>query len=52
MKVLPKLFKHDFSEGSSESSYNRISLVTSAECNRLLAAKVINFRLVMFQSSK
>ena len=52
MKVLPKLYKHDFSETTLESPYNRVTLVSSAECNRLLAAKVINFRLIMFQASK
>ncbi|XP_017480607.1 PREDICTED: cysteine and histidine-rich protein 1-like [Rhagoletis zephyria] len=52
MKALPKILKHDFTESSLESSFNRINLVSSAECNRLLAAKVINFRLIMFQAAK
>lgn len=52
MKAYPKLYKHDFSESTTESSYNKINLISSAECNRLLAAKVINFRLIMFQAPK
>lgn len=50
MKVVPKIYKHDFSESSTESAFNRIVLNSSAECNRLLAAKVIHFRVIMFQA--
>lgn len=52
MKVHPRLYHHEFSDGSSESIYRPLALVDAAECNKLLAAKAINFRLIMFQVSK
>ncbi|XP_017785169.1 PREDICTED: cysteine and histidine-rich protein 1 homolog [Nicrophorus vespilloides] len=52
MKVQPRIYKHDFSELENEGPYMPLSLPDTAECNRLLAAKTINFRLIMFLSSK
>lgn len=47
------IYKFDFSESQTESNYNCINLVsTNADSNRLLAARMINFRLIMFQASK
>jgi hypothetical protein len=52
MKVAPCLYRFDFTETSLESPYTLLPLKDSAECNRLLAAKAINFRLIMFQLPK
>ncbi|CAG2118921.1 unnamed protein product [Medioppia subpectinata] len=52
MKLYPRLYKHEFNESSNESPFQIISLHDSHECNKLLAAKAINFRLIMFQMQK
>uniref|UniRef100_U5EYI2 Protein ubiquitination n=1 Tax=Corethrella appendiculata TaxID=1370023 RepID=U5EYI2_9DIPT len=52
MKVNTQIYKHDFTETETESPYNLLPLPDTAECNRLLAAKAINFRLIMFLASK
>lgn len=52
MKVSPYLHRFDFTETSLESPYTLLPLKDSAECNKLLAAKAINFRLIMFQLPK
>jgi len=52
MKVSPCLYRFDFTETSLESPYTLLPLKDSAECNKLLAAKAINFRLIMFQLPK
>ncbi|KAJ1530493.1 hypothetical protein ONE63_005391 [Megalurothrips usitatus] len=52
MKVLPKVDKFDFTENENESPYVRLALQDTAECNRLLSCKAINFRLIMFLVSK
>lgn len=52
MKINPRIYKHDFTELENEGPYMPLSLPDTGECNRLLAAKTINFRLIMFLSSK
>lgn len=52
MKVHPKVYHYDFADDKNESPYYHMPLNDSGECNRLLAAKAINFRLIMFQVSK
>ncbi|PNF15935.1 Cysteine and histidine-rich protein 1-like protein [Cryptotermes secundus] len=52
MKVNAKIHKFEFTDQENESPYVQLPLADTAECNRLLAAKVINFRLIMFLSSK
>ncbi|XP_076335357.1 zinc finger TRAF-type-containing protein 1 homolog isoform X1 [Tachypleus tridentatus] len=52
MKINPRLYQYEFSDASAESPYRTISLADSSECNKLLAAKAINFRLIMFHVSK
>ncbi|XP_018006835.1 cysteine and histidine-rich protein 1 homolog isoform X1 [Hyalella azteca] len=49
MKVLPNVAQHEFTETLTESSWNLLPLVDSAECNRLLANRNIDFRIVMSQ---
>lgn len=52
MKVSPKIHKFDFTDTDNESPYVALPLPDTAECNRLLAAKAINFRLIMFLITK
>ncbi|XP_060843245.1 zinc finger TRAF-type-containing protein 1 homolog [Rhopalosiphum padi] len=52
MKVNPKIYKFEFNENETETQFVTLPLPDSAECNRLLAAKTINLRLIMFLVSK
>ncbi|XP_065359451.1 zinc finger TRAF-type-containing protein 1 homolog [Calliphora vicina] len=52
MKVGTQIYKHDFTEQSTESDYYTLPLPDSNECNRLLSNKGINFRLLMFLLNK
>lgn len=52
MKVKTHIYKHDFTDQENESDYFVLPLPDSSECNRLLASKAINFRLIMFLLSK
>ena len=52
MKVKPVIYHHEFSENNCEAPYVLLPLDGSAECNRLLGGKSINFRLIMFQMLK
>jgi len=52
MKVFPRVHHFEFGNDKNESPYFHMPLQDSGECNRLLAAKAINFRLVMCQVSK
>ncbi|XP_061398427.1 zinc finger TRAF-type-containing protein 1 homolog [Musca vetustissima] len=52
MKVGTQIYKHDFTEQSTESDYYLLPLPDSNECNRLLSNKGINFRLLMFLLNK
>ncbi|KAJ8984309.1 hypothetical protein NQ317_012280 [Molorchus minor] len=50
IKVKPRIYECDFTEQNNESPYVPLPLPDTTECNRLLAAKTINFRLIMFLS--
>ncbi|KAJ3648257.1 hypothetical protein Zmor_020073 [Zophobas morio] len=52
IKVNPRVYKFDFTEKECETTYEPFPLPDTAECNRLLASKTINFRLIMFLASK
>ncbi|KAL7733807.1 hypothetical protein ACLKA6_011530 [Drosophila palustris] len=58
MKVSTQIYKHEFTETSTESDYYVLPLpdgngvAGSSECNRMLANKGINFRLLMFLLNK
>lgn len=52
MKVHPRIHRFEFTEQENESPYFTLPLPDTAECNRLLAAKAISFRLIMFLASK
>lgn len=49
MKVKPAIYKHEFSSDSVETNHQDLPVIDSIECNKLLAAKTINMRLLMFQ---
>lgn len=44
MKVKPRVHEFEFTDSNNESPYVPLPLPDTAECNRLLAAKTINFR--------
>lgn len=44
----PKIHKFDFTDVDNESPYVALPLLDTAECNRILAAKAINFRSVLW----
>lgn len=50
INVKPRIYEFDFTEQNNESPYVTLPLPDTAECNRLLAAKTINLRLLMFCS--
>uniref|UniRef100_T1IJ15 RING-type domain-containing protein n=1 Tax=Strigamia maritima TaxID=126957 RepID=T1IJ15_STRMM len=52
MRAQPLVQHFEFSEEKSESPYHKLTLACSAECNKLLASKAVNFRLIMFQVTK
>lgn len=49
MKVKPAIYKHEFSTESQETSHQDLPVIDSVECNKLLASKTINMRVLMFQ---
>lgn len=50
VKLQPNVYQHDFNEAATESLIQPLLVRDSHECNRLLSAKVINLRLIMFQT--
>ena len=48
----PAIYEFEYGPEAPESPYNVLPLAKSSECNRLLAAKTINFRLILVQSLK
>lgn len=52
MKVQPRIHRFEFTDQENESPYLPLPLPDTAECNRLLAARAISFRLIMFLASK
>ncbi|KAK3086385.1 hypothetical protein FSP39_017668 [Pinctada imbricata] len=47
MKVNPVVYSHEFSSDNTETDYNDLPIVDSTECNKLLASKTINLRVIM-----
>ncbi|KAK3609401.1 hypothetical protein CHS0354_011977 [Potamilus streckersoni] len=43
------IYFHEFTADSSETELQELPILDSIECNKLLAAKTINLRLIMFQ---
>lgn len=52
MRVDPHINQHEFTESSMESSYYALPLPDSAECNKILASRTIDFRLMLGMVSK
>jgi len=50
--LLPAIHEFAFGPETLESAYNPLPLAASSECNRLLAAKTINFRLILVNTQK
>lgn len=44
VKVKPRIYDFEFTDDENESPYVTFPLPDTSECNRLLAAKTINFR--------
>lgn len=49
MKVNPAIYKHEFTPESLETVHQDLPIIDSIECNKLLASKTINLRLLIFQ---
>ena len=47
MKVKPHICQFEFTESNTESEFFSLPLLDSAECNKLLAIRTIDFRLVI-----
>ncbi|ESP02606.1 hypothetical protein LOTGIDRAFT_138168 [Lottia gigantea] len=48
-KVKPTIYEHEFSADSTESENREFPLLDANECNKVLAGKTINFRVILFQ---
>ncbi|XP_013410757.1 cysteine and histidine-rich protein 1 [Lingula anatina] len=51
-KVRPIIYRHEFSDDSPETDYHILPVINSMECNKMLAAKTVNVRLILFQVQK
>ncbi|XP_076111201.1 zinc finger TRAF-type-containing protein 1-like [Mytilus galloprovincialis] len=47
MKINPYIYTHDFVQDNVETAYNDLPIINSVECNKLLAGRTINLRLIM-----
>lgn len=52
VKINPQVYRFEFTEEKTESPYELLPLIDSAECNKVLANKTINLRLILFQVPK
>ena len=50
--ISPTLYDFEFGPDAQESQYRDLKLAASSDCNRLLAAKIVNLRLVLVQVPK
>ncbi|KAK6186113.1 hypothetical protein SNE40_008213 [Patella caerulea] len=48
-KVTPQIHEYEFSTENTDSDSKEFPLVDANECNKLLAGKTINFRVILFQ---
>ncbi|XP_066910677.1 zinc finger TRAF-type-containing protein 1-B-like [Clytia hemisphaerica] len=51
-KISPETQRFEFRDDNKESDYHHIALTEETDCNRLLAARTINFRIMMFLVKK
>lgn len=49
MKVNPAIYKHEFTAENVETPHEHLPIIDSIECNKLLASKTINLRVLIFQ---
>ncbi|KAL5021687.1 hypothetical protein ScPMuIL_000842 [Solemya velum] len=49
MKVNPAIHRFEFSNDKTETEYHELPTIDSVECNKMIASKTINLRLLMFQ---
>ena len=49
MRMNPVIYEFEFSDKDRESGYKDLPLFDSSECNKILAAKTISLRAVLFQ---
>lgn len=47
MVIKPVVYSHEFSSDCQETQYFDLPIADSVECNKLLASKTINLRLIM-----
>lgn len=47
-KILSRIYEHEFDSEHMESAYRDMPVIDSGACNKLLAAKTINIRIIMF----
>ena len=52
ISVNPAIHEFEFSNENTETGFKELPIPLTADCNKLLAAKTINMRLIMFQVSK
>jgi hypothetical protein len=48
VQIIPRVHTFEFNQNKSETEYIKLN-ISSTDCNKLLAAKTINFRFYMFQ---
>ena len=48
VKINPEVQRFDFRDDNKESEYHDIALTEESDSNRLLAARTINLRIIMF----
>ena len=49
MKINPAIYKFEFTAENQETDQQELPIIDTIECNKLLAAKMINLRVLMFQ---
>lgn len=52
IRVNPAIFDFEFNNDKLETDYQELPIDDSLECNKLLASKAINLRLILFQVSQ
>lgn len=50
LAVKPEVHQHEFKSDMLDTEYYPVTLKDSLECNKMLAARVIQVRLMMFQT--
>ena len=52
ININPAIHECEFSNENTETAFKELPIAQSTDCNKLLAAKTVNMRLIMFQVSK